>query len=72
MSRNMSTIDRGLRSFVIAPVAIVIAVLAGAGSLAGILLLVFAAMMLATSAVGYCPLYALLHIDKRDRRPLPH
>jgi hypothetical protein len=72
MSRNMSTLDRALRSLVIAPVAIVIAILGGAGSPVGILLFVLAAVMLATSAVGYCPLYDLLHIDTRGRRPLPH
>jgi hypothetical protein len=72
MFRNVSTLDRGLRSLVVAPVAIVIAVLVGAGSPAGILLFVLAAVMLATSAVGFCPLYALLHVDTRGRRPLPH
>ncbi len=72
MSRNISTLDRGLRSFLVAPVAIVSAVFVGAGSLAGILLFVLAAAMLATSAVGFCPLYALLRIDTRGRRPLPH
>ena len=72
MSRNISTLDRALRSFLIAPVAIVIAILVGAGSPVGILLFVLAALMLATSAIGYCPLYALLHIDTHGRRPLAH
>jgi len=72
MPKNISTLDRALRSFLIAPVAIVIAILVGAGSPVGILLFVLAALMLATSAIGYCPLYALLHIDTHGRRPLPH
>ena len=72
MSRNISTLDRAVRIFLIAPVAIVIAILVGAGSPLGILLFVLAALMLATSAVGYCPLYTLLHIDRHGRRPLPH
>ena len=72
MSRNMSNLDRGLRSFVIAPVAIVIAVLIGAGSIGGLVLFALAAIMLATSAVGFCPLYALFHLDTRGRTPLPH
>jgi hypothetical protein len=38
MSRNMSNLDRGLRSFLIAPVAIILAVVVGAGSIGGILL----------------------------------
>jgi len=28
--------------------------------------------MLATSAVGFCPLYTLFHLDTRGRTPLPH
>ena len=72
MSRNMSNIDRGLRTFVVAPVAIVIAVLVGAGSVVGIVLFAVAAIMLATSAIGFCPLYTLLHIDTRGHKPLPH
>jgi hypothetical protein len=72
MSTNMSNLDRGLRSFLIAPLAIVLAVIVGAGSIVGILLFVLAAIMLATSAAGFCPLYRLLHIDTRGRTPLPH
>jgi hypothetical protein len=72
MSRNMSNLDRGLRGFVVAPVAIVLATVAGAGSIGGIVLFALAAIMLGTSAVGFCPLYGLLHIDTRGRLPLPH
>ena len=72
MTRNMSNLDRGLRAFVVAPVAIVLAIVVGAGSLGGILLFALAAIMLATSAVGFCPLYALLHLNTRGRTPLPH
>jgi hypothetical protein len=72
MSRNLSNLDRGLRAFVMAPVAIILAVLVGAGSIVGILLFALAAIMLATSAVGFCPLYALFRFDTRGRRPLPH
>ena len=49
-----------------------VAFLVGAGSVAGIVLFVVAAIMLATSAIGFCPLYALLHIDSRGRKPLTH
>ena len=72
MSRNMSNLDRGLRTFVVAPVAIVIAALVGAGSVLGILLFAVAAIMLATSAIGFCPLYTPLHVDTRGHKPLPH
>ena len=72
MSRNMSTLDRALRSFLVAPAAIVVAFVVGAGSVGGIVLFALAAVMLATSAVGFCPLYRLLHIDTRGRTLLPH
>jgi hypothetical protein len=72
MSRNMSNLDRGLRSVLIAPVAIILAVVVGAASIGGILLFALAAIMLGTSAVGFCPLYTLLHLDTRGRTPLPH
>jgi hypothetical protein len=72
MTRNMSNLDRGLRTFVVAPAAVIAAVLIGAGSVGGVLLFVLAAVMLATSAVGFCPLYTLLHINTSGRRPLAH
>ena len=68
----MSNLDRALRGFVVAPIAIVLAVLVGAGSIGGILLFALAAIMLATGAAGFCPLYALFGLDTRGRRPLPH
>lgn len=71
MSTNMSTLDRGLR-ILVAAVAVVVAVVVGAGSVAGIVLFVVAGVMLATSAAGFCPLYALVRLDTRGRTPLPH
>jgi Protein of unknown function (DUF2892) len=67
MRVNMGSIDRLVRTFVVAPVAIVVAVVVGVGSVAGIVLLVLAGVMLATSAVGFCPLYKALKIDTRSR-----
>ncbi len=72
MRINMGSIDRITRAFVVAPLAIVIAVLVGAGSVAGIVLLVLAGVMLLTSAVGFCPLYKLLRIDTRSLRRARH
>ena len=72
MPKNMSTFDRRLRGFLVAPLAIIIAFVIGIGSVTGILLVIVAAIMLATSAVGFCPLYVLLHFDSRGHRPLPH
>ncbi len=69
MSTRISNRDRAVRSVLVAPAAIVAAVLVGAGSAAGIALLALAGIMLATSAVGFCPLYTLL---RAARRPLAH
>jgi hypothetical protein len=68
MSRNLSNLDRGLRSFLVAPVAIILAVVVGVGSSGGIVLFALAAIVLATGAVGFCPLYALVHLNTRYRR----
>ena len=54
------------------PLAIIVAIVVGAGSIVGIVLFAIAAIMLATSAIGFCPLYTLLHVNTRGRKPLPH
>ena len=54
------------------PITFVIAFVVGAGSVGGIVLFALAAVMLATSAVDFCPLYRLLHLDGRGRTLLPH
>ena len=71
MSPNLSTLDRSLRA-VIALAAVAAGVAIGAGSPLGIVLFAMAAVLVATSAIGFCPLYALLHFDSRGQRPLPH
>lgn len=58
MRKNMGKVDRLARALVVAPLAVVGAFVAGPGSILGIGLLVVAAIMLATAAVGFCPLYA--------------
>lgn len=65
MTRNMGAIDRGLRAFIVAPIAIVIAFILGAGSIAGIALFIVAGIMLATATSGYCPTYTLLGISTK-------
>ncbi len=72
MTSNMHSIDRGLRGLVVAPAAVIVAFIVGAGSVGGIALFALAAIMLATSAVGFCPLYKLLHIDTRGHAALSH
>lgn len=67
MTRNMGTFDRSLRAFVVAPVAIVAAVILGATTVGGIIFFVVAGLMLATSGTGYCPNYTLLGISTNPR-----
>lgn len=57
LTANMGTTDRLLRTFALAPGAVAGALVLGPTSGAGIALWVVAAIMLATSAVGFCPLY---------------
>lgn len=62
MKTNESNVDRGIR-VVVALVAAVAAWMVGFGSVAGIILLVVAAVMLVTAAVGFCPLYRVFGIS---------
>ncbi len=62
MHRNMNMLDRRLRAFVIAPVALALGLIVGPASAGSVVLYAVAAIMLATGSVGYCPLYAMLHI----------
>ena len=72
MSTNMGILDRRARGFLVAPAALVVALLVGAGAAPGIVLLAVAGIMAATAAAGVCPIYALLHIDSRGRRSPAH
>jgi hypothetical protein len=66
MSTNMSGLDRRLRAPVgLAATAVAFAI--GAGSVGGIVLFAFAAVMLATSAAGFRP----LHRPGSFRQPRP-
>jgi hypothetical protein len=69
MTSNMGTADRVVRLFVVAPAAIAAAIVIGGGSIVGVGLFAVAAIMLATSSVGYCPTYTLLKISTR-KEPL--
>jgi hypothetical protein len=71
MLHNMGTVDRLIRTFLVAPAAIVAAVLVGPASAGGIVLFVVAAVMVGTSAVGFCPLYRLFGIST-DSRSIRH
>ena len=59
MNVNMGSADRKLRAFVVAPVLVIAGVLVGPAGWLAIVLYALAGVMLATSAVGSCPLYML-------------
>jgi hypothetical protein len=61
--RNMGARDRGLRGFVVAPLAIIAAFAFGAGTVVGIVLFVIAGIMFATAVTGFCPNYIWLGIS---------
>ena len=74
--KNMGSLDRALRAFIVAPAAIVAALALGASSIGGIVLFAVAGIALVTGAAGRCPTYVLFGIDTHGpghvRAPLPH
>jgi Protein of unknown function (DUF2892) len=68
MTQNMGTVDRSLRALVVAPAAIVVALLVGAGTIAGVILFVVAGIMLVTATTAICPTYTLIGISTRPGR----
>jgi hypothetical protein len=74
--KNMGSLDRALRAFVVAPAAIVAAFALGATSIGAIVLLAVAGIALVTGASGRCLSYVPFGIDTHGRghirAPLPH
>lgn len=67
MTRNLSTLERDIRAGLLAPLGILLTVVLGIASVAGILSLVFAVAMLATAFSGYSPVYALFGADEDQK-----
>ena len=58
MTRNLGSAERLVRAGVVAPAAILLAVFVfGADSLLGVIALVIAFAMLATSLISWCPIW---------------
>ena len=73
MTRNMGIVDRGLRAFVVAPTAIVVAFVLGAGTLGGVILFVVAGVMLTTAVTAFGPPYTAVGISTDPRlHPVGH
>ncbi|HOU14315.1 MAG TPA: DUF2892 domain-containing protein [Anaerolineae bacterium] len=66
MKKNMGTVDRIVRVVIAAIIAILYFTNAISGALA-IILGIVALIFLATSAVGFCPLYVPLKISTRKQ-----
>ena len=64
MSMNEGTADRVIR-VIVGLLAAVLAVAVGLSGTAGIILGIVAVILLVTGAIGFCPLYALLHFSTR-------
>ncbi len=62
MSKNVGRTDSIIR-LVLAVAAVLGALAAGVGSALGIVLLVVAAIMVATAFTGFCPLYRLVGMN---------
>ena len=62
MKTNEGTADRVIRA-IAGAVALIIAVMMGIGSLGGVLLLVVGAILVATAATGFCPLYRVFGLS---------
>lgn len=62
MKRNTGNLDRIIR-LVLAVAAIVGAAVLGWGTIAAIVLLIVAAILIVTAAVGFCPIYRLLGVN---------
>jgi hypothetical protein len=67
--KNVGSTDRIVR-FAVAAVAVVLALVVGAGSVGGVVLLAVAAIMAVTGAVGFCPLYRLVGVNTCRIRPV--
>lgn len=57
MTPNMGSMDRKIRSFIVAPVLVILAIVFHNVVWLMVVLLLLAAVMWATSAVKTCPLY---------------
>jgi hypothetical protein len=66
MTTNMGGLDRVLRATMVAPAAVVTAVLLGPTTLWAIPLWLLAGLMLVTAGTGHCLLYVPLGIDTRS------
>lgn len=66
MTKNVGPVDQILRGLV-AVVLVIAAVVAGFGTVGGVVALVLAGVVLATATTSFCPIYRALHLNTRRR-----
>lgn len=66
MKKNIGTTDRMIR-IALAVLLAVFAWMVGFGTVGGVILVVLAAVMLVTSAIGFCPLYLAFGFSTKSR-----
>lgn len=71
MTRNMGSLDRLVRGLAVAPLALIVALVIGIGSIPGLILVAVAVVMAVTAAVGFCPLYRIFGFSS-ERHDLAH
>jgi len=69
---NMGSADRKVRAFVVAPLLVVVGVLVGPAGWLAIVLYALAGVMVATAAVGSCPLYSLFGLRSWPIQKVTH
>lgn len=62
MVKNVGSPDKIAR-YVIAVVAVIVALMVGAGSVLGIILFVVAAVMVVTALLGFCPIWRIIGVN---------
>lgn len=73
MTRNLGSVERFVRALVVAPVAILLALLVfGPDSVLGVIALVVAFAMLATSLVSWCPIWRAFGLNTCRTRGRPN
>lgn len=65
MKLNVGSSDKKIRAYVIAPLAVILALVFHSSPVALVVFLVVAVIMWATAAMNFCPLYSIFRVSTR-------
>jgi hypothetical protein len=68
VAKNMGSADRKVRAVVVAPLLVIVGVLAGPAGWLALVLYALAAVMWTTAAAGTCPLYRVFGLSTGPAR----